>query len=503
MFKQVSQRGHVLLGCYCLGVMFWLAFMYYGHPSYTFYDWRYIHQWVDVIKQALVQGKIPFHASLYLGEFETGKFEWGTRFLAIPFVIASPQIILLKVLSVPAFLTVQIVMMYTIGFWGMCQWIKKLQLSIPATVFVWMIVTFNGAIVARMGVGHIQNTGYLVIPTFLWLMYQFIQQSPRGYWIAHAKHALGLALFLFFCLLQGSLHTVHQMIIVGFLIVLFSPRWMLWYLGAIVTTVILASYMIWPNALYGPYDMAARYIMGGYGCQSGEVGIPLIKTQLSILKPLNVFPHLWEAMTAPFTAAVDAAWEYSLYISVFGLGLLGGGVVMAIRQRGFEQVRRHQLFMPMLIVIVMASSSVLYYAFALATKFVSLPCIDRLPSRLMIYPFYAVLLLAAVGFDRLFVSIATPLRRYMQYGVLMSLLVVLVIHAYGWSVAQTESHHIPTSLDATYVYKTMIYDTPGDAAYRTTVIASYVTTCIAAFIVISLYVLASSRLRQLKQRHHV
>ena len=121
----------------------------------------------------------------------------------------------------------------------------------------------------------------------------------------------------------------------------------------------------------------------------------------------------------------------------------------------------------------------------------TIPKVDRLPSRLMIYPFSLVLMFAAMGFDDLFVKIPEKFRSLVKCGALLILFIILMHHSYGWSVAQTESHYVRPPDELRHLFKTVILDIEGDDYYKKVVNISYMVSFFMFVAVASAYLYLS------------
>ena len=85
---------------------------------------------------------------------------------------------LLSFFDVPTMVLIDILIFYSIGFWGIVLWIKIFNLSISASIFLFSIWSFNGFVTEHVGIGHfIGRAGYLYLPMFFWLLYKFIEKQ--------------------------------------------------------------------------------------------------------------------------------------------------------------------------------------------------------------------------------------------------------------------------------------------------------------------------------------
>ena len=111
--------------------------------------------------------------------FETGELPWlidkahhGVNwFLAIPEVVASPQIFLLAWLPVKKFFIANLLIQYVVACLGLWVLWRKLNLSVFAFLIVFALFQFNGHIVAHQSAGHVSWGGYFFLPFVLaWVL---------------------------------------------------------------------------------------------------------------------------------------------------------------------------------------------------------------------------------------------------------------------------------------------------------------------------------------------
>lgn len=115
-----------------------------------------------------------------------------------------------------------------------------------------------------------------------------------------------------------------------------------------------------PILLNSPYAAQGRIIFCGWGCGSGDIHT-------------SGLAHLWDGLTKRYTTELDASWEQSLYVGPFVVVFLG---LLRIR-------RVAPLDCVMAAVAVLSVGPVAGLLF----NWTGLVAIDRLPTRLSIYPF--------------------------------------------------------------------------------------------------------------------
>ena len=491
---QIADRNKTFIIILLIGAAHWYLFSQYGNILWKSFDWVGTYQWFDIIQNSLNQSKIPYHATGYdvkiIGEpiFTGTNGSYQVRWFSGGYSFVSPQIILLSILSVAQYISFSLIFYFSLGTYGIYKWIKEFNLSIAASTFLFIIWSFNGYIVSRMGIGHLLYcNAYMFVPLFFWFLYKFIKNKNMN-WQHSLKNALLFSLFIFFTKLNANGQNTYQFLLVGLIVMLFYHKQLLWYLLSVFFSFILMSFYIFPTAMFSSYVGEDRIIFGGYGFKMGlgdSLLFPLEMASSTIQKGLyhvgNIFYQLWRALTGPFTAANDGSWEISLFIGKFGLLLVVlCCLALYLKNKNSIQFKNYMFLFAAGIIALLSISVVearLVSLFETAIH-LTIPKVDRLPSRLMIYPFSLVLMFAAMGFDDLFANIPERFRSSAKWGVLLILFIILMQHSFGWSVAQTESHYVRPPDEVRHLFKTVILDL-DDVYYKKVVNISYLVSLIA------------------------
>lgn len=168
---------------------------------------------------------------------------------------------------------------------------------------------------------------------------------------------------LTFALLSGSVLVVWQMVLVLVLFTLVYPEKWQWTLKTFAITGLLTLPITLPILRGSPYTHQSRVIFCGWGCASGEVTSTGLR-------------HLWDGLTKKYTIDQDASWEQSLYVGPFV------GIFVAFIYR-FLRGSRDRLDSVFLAVAILSLGPIMGWLY----NSTGLPVIDRLPTRLAIYPF--------------------------------------------------------------------------------------------------------------------
>jgi hypothetical protein len=101
-----------LIGLYITGLLLWGYFLHWGGINFNIDDWLDISGTrLAFLRDAVRSGQLPLHISdpATLGGITD-------RFLAIPDEILSPQVFLLRFISIGRFVFVDVGMLYSLGF---------------------------------------------------------------------------------------------------------------------------------------------------------------------------------------------------------------------------------------------------------------------------------------------------------------------------------------------------------------------------------------------------
>ena len=513
---------------YVIGLLHWYLFLNYNSPTFTSGDWHVGHQLFDVFKQALITGKIPFHATLYATGSPESTLYGSIRFLGMPWIVMPPLLFLLKFFSIPVFYTCQFWLYYTISFIVVLKWTKKLNLSTSASVFLLILFNFYGALVSKASAGQ-TIWGYMLIPWFLWIIYKFIENDKPS----RSKSLmimLEFSFLLFFLLLSGDMHNFYQFVLVGFCVLIFYPNRILSFVSGTLIGIVLSAWYFVPNILFSAYTSSVLLPVGhwrrrgilGYGFQNGDSGVPLLEYSRDmpeitkiLIHSINILNHLWESLTHSFNPSHENVWEYNLYISYLGVVLIIGSLIaLFIRYKPLSMkdlirykplsmkdlirykplsmkdlmlrvkdlmlrvkdlMEPYRLLGGAIIVILLAIGSSNYKLVKFFQSIYPFNPIDAIPSRLMLYPFGMVLLISSLGFDSMFKIFPEKIRPFLKWILLFLLLMLLMQHSYKWWLIQANAIMIDQFQGE---FKTTIYDNIDDGFYKAIVIISYLSSII-------------------------
>lgn len=358
---------------YTAGLLLWWRFLSWGKLPMTFHDWADITgPRLTVLQDAMLKGILPFHTAN-----TTALGGITTRFMAIPDVILSPQIFLLRYLSLGTFVILQISLVYTLGFWGLFQIRKRFSLSLLAFTVLFFSFNFNGHILAHFSVGHFIWGGYFLFPWFALLVFDLLDGHQGWKWLAQ------LALILLVMLLQGSYHHyVWCLFFLGFLAIFSIKNFVFIFKAAIIAVLASLVRLLPPFILLGKFN---NQFIGGY------------RDLLSIL--LCLFTPQIPLSSASFEAVSGGlpAWESTIY-----LGILGAAFLLSFGFKYFitkdERNKIYRTVIPPALCLVLLSIGPVYQ---FLRTYMPLPLLtgERIASRMISLPVVFILILAVIEFQ--------------------------------------------------------------------------------------------------------
>ncbi len=225
---------------FCFGVLLWIKFLNFGDIPSDRLDWLQVtFPRLTTMQQAVNDVEFPLHI-----EDQYGIKGVTDRYFVIPDLILSPDIVLLRFLSIPIFILVHILICFSLGFWGLTRLRNKLKLSLTVFFPLFMLFNFNGFVISHIAVGHLTWGAYFLLPFFIELIFDMFNSSTIAMnWIFKFSF-LQFAIFLF-----GGYHFFVW--IIFFMMILFvvvkEGRKMIIF--AILSSFFINAYKIIPSVL--------------------------------------------------------------------------------------------------------------------------------------------------------------------------------------------------------------------------------------------------------------
>lgn len=363
-----------IAGLFVIGLFLWGDALSWGSIPWDQADWFNISgPRLFYLQETLQDGELPLHVSS-----PTGLMYATDRFLAIPDMIVSPQIILLRWLDPGVFVLLQTLLMYAIGFWGLLRLKKRWHLSLIVFTPVFLIFNFNGHLVTHLAVGHMVWWSNFLLPWFVLWVVQLLEDGGGWRWVAN------ISLLLTFIFLQGGFHLFIWCWL--FLAILLIFNWRLWkpLLAALASSLLLNLGHILPAALVA--DAMNIGFLSGFTTLDelfdGLVNLRGPARALETITPLN---------------PLVASWEFDHYIGWAGLGFLILGGWLWFRHHGEWGKPFANLWAACGMMAVLSVGRIYRVFF---TLHIPLLTAERATSRFLIIPILFVAVLAARALQR-------------------------------------------------------------------------------------------------------
>jgi hypothetical protein len=401
-----------LVALYGLGLAGWAWFFHGGALDWTSYDWPKEFAYYQVIREALLNGEVPYHISEY--------FNGTNRFLGMPETNLSPQVLLLRWFDVSHFILFDLLLMYSLGFLGCLLIRRRYRLGLASFTLLVLLFLCNGYVQSRMAVGHSMWAGYFLLPFFGLLVLRWQEEGPS------LPVALKLALVLFAMMLHGSFHMVNWCWLFLALMIAFNPRQWKYGLVVLLTGGLLSLFRLLPG--YVAFrDVEPYRFIGGYQ----SVG--------HLIESLTVLhTHLWKLSGGEHVEAGLGWWEYDLYVGPIGfaaLVFLGIGLRFS-RRPELAPYRYPGLDAPMIVLTLLAIG---FLHGLIAVLPLPMASVERITSRFVTIPFVILLMISVIRLERLLQTVTwTPTLLVVIVCGLVETATTLGYHGHLWRISLLE-----------------------------------------------------------------
>lgn len=351
----------------------WGKFLNWGRGPYNFHDWADITApRLTFLQDAMVKGVLPLHTANAeaLGGITT-------RFMAIPDVLLSPQIIFLRYMDLGAFIIFQFTLMYTLGFLGLLQLRKKFGLSMLAFIVIYFLYNFNGHILAHFSVGHFTWGGSFLFSWFALFMLELIEGKTGWGWVTK------IAILLFVILLQGSYHQFVWCILFLLFTAIFSIKNIVVILKGVAFSLLVSAVRLLPPLI----------LLGKFNDQ-------FIAGYQDILTIINCMIHLQIPLSKTTLEDVSAgmsSWESTIFVGVIGAVFL---IYFGIWRTSTNSETVHEskvLLLPAMCLTILSLEQI----YQTLRTYIPIPILtgERISARMVGLAFVMVLVLATIEFQ--------------------------------------------------------------------------------------------------------
>jgi hypothetical protein len=352
------------------GAVLWAKFLNFGNIPFDFHDWAEINApRLAFVKDAVERGLLPLHMN-----DASALRNITDRYLCLPDAIFTPQLFLLKFMSVGQFVLLDTLLLYGLGAWGLIKLKQRFRLSPFTFGMFFFLYNLNGHLLAHFSIGHITWVGAFLFSWFILLIVDLLDGDQRWAWVAK------MAGLLFVIYLQGSFHQfIWCLLFLGFLAIShWKSFWTIIKAGLFAGLLSLIR-LLPPMLLLSQFD---DEFLGGY------------PTLLDALKSFVVIVPPEQSLDVRSMLSNLGWWEYDFYIGLMGaLFLLVFGLVFWGKKLLKNKGPYPQLVFPMLALAVLSIGRIYRLL-----RFVPIPVFsgERASIRMLLLPVMFLMLIAAV-----------------------------------------------------------------------------------------------------------
>jgi hypothetical protein len=298
-----------LAALFLAGLAGWGYFFGWGSAPLGFHDWLDINvPRLMFLQNALREGQWPLHMA-----DPAALHDVTDRFLTLPDVITTPQTLLLLVMPVQLFVLVDVLLSYSAGFVGLLLLRRQFNWSLATLSGVFMLVLFNGHILAHYSVGHFSWGAYFLFPFVALLLCRFLDGDAS--WRAAAQFAA----LMFYMVLAGGQHHVSWILLLLLMMVPFCWSRVWWLIAVAAAGVLLSAVRLLPPALeVGSFR--------AHGLVTDVVGYPSVMHLLESLVVLRREISTYDSLPGNISFFDRSYYEFSAYIGAAGLAILVVGL---------------------------------------------------------------------------------------------------------------------------------------------------------------------------------
>ena len=328
-----------LSGLFVAGLVAWAYFFAFGRAPLDFHDWADITvPRLAFLQQALQAAEAPLHMA------RSNALHGVTeRFLAIPDVITTPQLALLMVMPINTFVIIDVWFNYAIGFAGLLLLRRHLDWSLFTFTLAFLLILFNGHVLAHYSVGHFTWASYFVFPLIAYLLLRYLDGDDS--WRLVALFAATMT----YMVMAGGQHHVTWVLVLLVVLLPFCRGHRRWLVSAAVFSVGLSAVRLLPPVLELQSFRAAGFVTDVVGYPSvWHLVESLVSLRREVAVPMSGLPANLRLFDQRF-------WEFNVYVGVVGAVLVAYGVYQWLRA---EQPQYRQLIVPIFTIAALSMGSV-------------------------------------------------------------------------------------------------------------------------------------------------
>jgi hypothetical protein len=393
--------------CY-LFPFFWILF-FNDKIQYNFGDW-YFTSLLKAYQVSFSLNSFPYEVAILAKINDVGeKILFDQNFLSILWLPISPQILLLKYISIENFLFFQIFLVSIISIKSFLLWKKKLKFSTHCLLLITPSWIFGGFVVTRFAVGHWMFVGFLLIPLLFYILYNLIICNKiNNDNKKKLKNSIYLAFVLSFTLMQGHVHFIYHVVILTLLISFCFLDRIKYLIFSFIIFILISLPTLLPKIFFSnqslEYIKSNRLPESGYGPSllgnsSKEFNFNENNFLIFIFKNIKNFILL--IIKSPDYE--NNIWEKTLYLSLATTTFCFFGFY-----NFFKKFKLSKNNIKIIIIFTLFSLFSVYNFHYWFVKFFQFffyfPAIDRVSAKFFLYSLFFILILLAPQADKTFIK---------------------------------------------------------------------------------------------------
>ena len=398
----------IMIILFISGIFHWLYFFNMGYISLSAYDWPKEYGYYSIIQQAVKDLMIPWHAE--------SRFFMTNRFLGIPEINFSPQIILLRWIDIKSFIILNTVLCYCIGYWGMLCLKKRFNLTLLPFTLLFLLFNFNGYITSHIAVGHSMWNGYFFLPWFFSILFEMVISSTAQ---ISFRMALALSFILYSIFLQGALHLLVWLLLFLTLFSIANLEYIKTYLIIVSGTILFSAHRLMPAVL--TFWKTRHDFISGYP---------------TLMDLVDAFTRIrsWRFPEIGGGYGTLGWWEYDVFIGVTGFIFLASCMLFSLISTP-EKYNFNKFYIPIIAMCLLSIGDT--YSIIAKLPF-PLFSSERASSRFIIIPMVWSIFISTIRFKDL---LDTIVSHFIYKIVIISvgfMIIELSVHSRLWQMATIE-----------------------------------------------------------------
>jgi len=452
-----------ILGLYIAGIFFWGSFLNWTKAPLDFEDWGVINlPRLGFFSEVLHTNRFPLHMVYPKIDNQDHPLHLLTdRYLALPDVITTPQILLLKFLDVNHFVFVDLLIHFTIATFSLLWFRRKYNLSMFAYGILFLLFNFNGYIQSHYAVGHMTWAGYFLFPSFIALLIQFSEGQQNWLWVTK------ISFLLCYMVLAGSQHHfTWALIFLGVFALIYWDK-IKWIITAGFFAGMLSAVRLLPPIFI--LSKVRETDINGL-----LIGYP---TVLDVLRSMAILAQPIERNFVPSGISWLGHWEFDIY-----LGLIGSMFVVYFGMyHWIKNAQRHphlqKLFIPSLVVFLLTLGHMY-----MLVRSLHIPLLDseRVPSRMIGLPLVVLILVAVIYLQ----NWLDQKRKTGTLILIFSAMFILIsndlwAHSAAWNLEAARKTFGPVQLELS---KSLVSNHPDQPYFFVIILGTLISTLVGVFL---------------------